>query len=108
MAFSPDAAWLVSVGREPERSVVMWNVYCGEAVAIGHTEGPVCAVAWCSHAANPSFVTVGGDKALVWTLEPTHISQRTLSLPQVCPIVLLYVIAPEIAYEMVPVIPYGM
>jgi WD repeat-containing protein 90 len=83
MAFSSDGAWLVSLGRDPERSVVIWDVRRGEAVAVGRTEQAVCAVAWCCHAATPSFVTAGGDGALLWSLEPTHLSQRTLSLPPV-------------------------
>jgi WD repeat-containing protein 90 len=83
LAFSRDGLWLVSIGRHPERSVVIWDVLRGEAVAVGRTDKQLEAVAWRHGSTAPEFVTVGGDGALLWTLEPTHLSQRVLSIPEV-------------------------
>jgi hypothetical protein len=84
LAFSRDGCWLASIGRDPERSAVIWDVLRGEAVAVGRTDKPLHAVAWRHGAVQPEFVTVGGDGALLWTLEPTHLAQRGLSIPEVC------------------------
>lgn len=83
IAFSPDGCWMASVGRDPERSAVIWDVLRGEAIAVGRTDKPLEAVAWRKGASAPQFVTVGGDGALLWTLEPTHLAQQALSVPQV-------------------------
>ncbi|GMH37358.1 hypothetical protein BSKO_05231 [Bryopsis sp. KO-2023] len=81
LAFSPDACWLVSLGAAPERSVVIWDVVSGEAIAVGRTREHLTAVAWCPASDRPEFVTVGGEGALIWTLESTHLCQRSMVLP---------------------------
>lgn len=85
LAFSPDGAWLVSLGRDPERSIVIWDVARGEAVSIGRAEHALEAVAWvsASSASAVQFVTAGAGGALLWALEPTHLAQRPLTVPQV-------------------------
>lgn len=77
IALSPDAAWLVSVGRDPERSVVLWHLATGDTVAVGRSDYALTAVAW-RPGPLPEFVTVGDGGALLWTLEPTHLAQRPL------------------------------
>jgi hypothetical protein len=84
LAFSTTGCWMASIGRHPERSAVIWDILRGEAVAVGRTEKPLEAVAWRQGTEATEFVTVGGDGALLWTLEPTHLAQRTLTVPQVC------------------------
>lgn len=83
LAFSPDGLWLASVGRHPERSAVIWDIARGNAVAVGRTEQPLLAVAWRHGSTATEFVSVGGDGPLLWTLTPTHLAQRPLSIPQV-------------------------
>lgn len=80
LAFSPDSCWLVSVARSPELSLVVWDVPAGEAVAVGRAAGPIQAVAWVSASVQPEFVSVG-EQVLIWTLEPSHLCQREISLP---------------------------
>lgn len=83
LAFSREGTWLVSVGRAPERSVVLWDVATGSAVAVGRTEQPTVGLAWRYGVAMPEFVTVGEGGAMQWKLEPTHLSQHPLGLPVV-------------------------
>lgn len=84
MAFSTEGTWLVSLGRAPERSVVLWDVATGSAVAVGRTEHPSVGVAWRCGASMPEFVTVGEGGAMQWRLELTHLAQHPLGVPMVC------------------------
>ena len=83
LAFSPDGCWLVSIGKDPERTAVIWDVAGGTAVAIGRAQGHLQAVAWRHGGDKAAFVTVGEDGALLWALEATHLAQQKLTLPQV-------------------------
>lgn len=84
MAFSGEGTWLASMGRAPERSVVLWDVATGSAMAVGRTEQPSVGLAWRCGVTMPEFVTVGEGGAMQWKLEPTHLSQHPLALPAVC------------------------
>eukprot|EP00892_Ulva_mutabilis_P005257 jgi/Ulvmu1/3102/UM015_0142.1 len=81
MAFSAEGTWLVSLGRSPERSVVLWDVATGSAVAVGRTEQPSVGVTWRFGVSMPEFVTVGEGGAMQWRLELTHLAQHPISLP---------------------------
>ena len=83
LAFSADGSWLVSIGRDPERSVVIWDVARGEAVSIGRADHALQAVSWLHSSSSVQFVTAGAGGALLWTLEPTHLAQQALTIPQV-------------------------
>ena len=69
LAFSPDGRWLVSLGRDPERGVVVWDVAAGLLVAAGRTEQSPRAAAWLWGGHNPAFATAGADGLLLWTLQ---------------------------------------
>ncbi|KAG2423007.1 hypothetical protein HXX76_015605 [Chlamydomonas incerta] len=80
LAFSPDGRWLVSLGRDPERSVVVWDVAAGLLVAAGRTEQPALTAAWLWGGHNPAFATAGADGLLLWTLQDNFLEQRTVPL----------------------------
>jgi WD40 repeat protein len=69
LSFSPDDRWLVSIGREPERGLVVWDLPTGQLVAAGRTEGETRDVAWLRGGDTPVFASAGGDGLLVWTLQ---------------------------------------
>jgi hypothetical protein len=69
LVFSPDGRWLLSLGREPERSAVVWDVAAGLLVAAGRTEAPATAAVWLRGGERPAFASVGGDGLLLWTLQ---------------------------------------
>jgi len=58
LSFSADGVWLLSAGKEPEQSVVMWDVGTGAAVTSGTTSQPVTALAWRPHTSLPAFITL--------------------------------------------------
>ncbi|GFR42731.1 hypothetical protein Agub_g3650 [Astrephomene gubernaculifera] len=80
LCFSPDGRWLLSIGREPERSVVVWDVSAGLLVAAGRTESSPAAVEWLWGGDNPSFASVGKDGLLLWTLLDSFLEQRSVPL----------------------------
>lgn len=59
MSFSSDGMWLVTVAAAPERSVAVWDVATGEAVAVGSAPVSQTAVAWQQEQHLPSFYTIG-------------------------------------------------
>lgn len=69
LSFSPDGRWLVSVGRDPERAVVVWDMAGGQLVAAGRTEGATAGVAWLRGGPAPVFATAGADGLLLWSLQ---------------------------------------
>lgn len=69
ICFSPDGRWLLSLGRDPERSVVVWDVLHGLLVAAGRTEHSPAAAEWMCGGDNPVFASVGGDGLMLWTLQ---------------------------------------
>ncbi|KAG2447660.1 hypothetical protein HYH02_007576 [Chlamydomonas schloesseri] len=80
LAFSPDGRWLVSLGRNPERSVVVWDVAAGLLVAAGRTEQSPLTAAWLWGGHNPAFATAGADGLLLWTLQDNFLEQRSVPL----------------------------
>lgn len=80
MSFSSDGRWLVSLGRDPERSVVVWDLSTGQAAAIGRTRHQALAAAWLLGTATPKFVTAGGDGLLLWSLRDDCMEQSVVAL----------------------------
>ena len=91
MAFSPTDKFLASVGRDPERSVVVWDLTGGDGtlgsgteatmVSVGRTKGPVVALAWLPLRPLPQFVTAGADGLLLWTLRADCLELTAVDLP---------------------------
>ena len=91
MAFSPTDKFLASVGRDPERSVVVWDLTGGDGalgsgaeatmVSVGRTKGPVVALAWLPLRSLPQFVTAGADGLLLWTLRADCLELTAVDLP---------------------------
>lgn len=50
--------WLLSAGKEPEQSVVIWDVETAAAVTSGTTSQPVTALAWRPSTLLPAFLTL--------------------------------------------------
>ncbi len=93
LAFSPDDRLLVSVGREDDRAVIVWDVSGpaggGEGaeeearvVSVGRTKGQVLSAAWLPGRLLPQFATAGADGLLLWTLRADCLEMRPLGLPQ--------------------------
>ncbi|PNH08695.1 WD repeat domain-containing protein [Tetrabaena socialis] len=80
LSFSPDGRWLLSLGREPERSVVVWDVAAGLLVAAGRTQHAPVAAEWLWGGDMPAFASVGGDGLLLWTLQDSFLEQRGVPL----------------------------
>ncbi|KAG2491091.1 hypothetical protein HYH03_010535 [Edaphochlamys debaryana] len=80
VAFSPDGRWLLSLGRDPERSVVVWDIAAGLLVAAGRTEHAPSAAEWLWGGDNPAFATVSGDGLMLWTLQDSFLEQRAVPL----------------------------
>ncbi len=106
LAFSGDGRHLVSVGRDPERAVAVWDV--GELLraaasaqlpgaagaqqaqarlaGVGRTRAATSGAAWLpaggvGGGSPPRFVTAGEEGLLLWTLTATHLEQVPLRLP---------------------------
>eukprot|EP00798_Chlamydomonas_sp_ICE-L_P014443 gene14443-20451_t len=78
LAFSPNDAYLLSVGRDPERSLVVWDLATEEVVAVGRTQGRTLSVAWLPESSSnlqPRFVSGGTDGLYLWTLQATCLEQ---------------------------------
>ena len=58
LSFSSDGVWLLSAGKEPEQSVVSWDVETGAALTSGTTSQPVTALAWRPSTFLPAFLTL--------------------------------------------------
>ncbi|GIL93850.1 hypothetical protein Vretimale_214 [Volvox reticuliferus] len=80
LSFSPDGRWLLSLGREPERSVVLWDVVGGLLVAAGRTEQLPTAAEWLWGGDHPVFASVGPEGLLLWTLQDSFLEQRSVPL----------------------------
>ncbi|GLC33983.1 hypothetical protein PLESTB_000825300 [Pleodorina starrii] len=80
LSFSPDGRWLLSLGREPERSVVLWDVAAGQLVAAGRTERLPVAAEWLWGGDHPAFASVGPEGLLLWTLQDSFLEQRSVPL----------------------------
>ncbi|GLI66011.1 hypothetical protein VaNZ11_009714 [Volvox africanus] len=80
LSFSPDGRWLLSLGREPERSVVVWDVFEGLLVAAGRTEKLPTAAEWLWGGDHPVFASVGAEGLLLWTLQDSFLEQRSVAL----------------------------
>ncbi len=76
ICFSPDGRWLLSLGRDPERSVVVWDVLHGLLVAAGRTEQSPAAAEWLCGGDHPVFATVGSDGLMLWTLQDRWAASR--------------------------------
>lgn len=79
-----DCGWLLSIGQHPESSVVVWDVAAAKIVAVGRAQKSSIAAAWrpAEGPAGPEFVTLAEGEALRWSLEPTHLAQRPIALPE--------------------------
>ncbi|GAX72875.1 hypothetical protein CEUSTIGMA_g330.t1 [Chlamydomonas eustigma] len=89
LAFSSTDRFLVSVGRDPERAVVVWDLLdlnaaggSGRLVAVGRTREITLSVAWLPQRPLPQYVTAGGDGLLLWTLRADCLELMPLDLPQ--------------------------
>mmetsp|Transcript_2561 Transcript_2561/g.6727 ORF Transcript_2561/g.6727 Transcript_2561/m.6727 type:complete len:950 (+) Transcript_2561:248-3097(+) len=84
VAFTQDCGWLLSIGQHPESSVVVWDVAAAKIVAVGRAQKSSIAAAWrpAEGPAGPEFVTLAEGEALRWSLEPTHLAQRPIALPE--------------------------
>ncbi|KAF6264700.1 hypothetical protein COO60DRAFT_1654818 [Scenedesmus sp. NREL 46B-D3] len=82
LAFSPDSCWLVSVsGGAAGGLLVLWDLQGGEVAAIGKTQKAVSSVAWMPWQALPTFLSCGADGLLLWSLAPSFLEQRQLTVP---------------------------
>ncbi|MEW5311102.1 MAG: hypothetical protein WDW38_002844 [Sanguina aurantia] len=95
LSFSHDGRWLLSLGRDPERAVVVWDLVTSEAVAVGRISQRGVAVAWLLQGPSgldpvtqspgrslPRFVSAGDEGLLLWTL---HDRQVHLELASASP-----------------------
>ncbi|WIA16802.1 hypothetical protein OEZ85_013742 [Tetradesmus obliquus] len=82
LAFSPDSCWLVSVSAGASGGLlVLWDLQAGEAAAVGKTQKAVCSIAWMPWQLLPTFLTCGGYGLLLWSLAPSFLEQRQLTVP---------------------------
>ncbi|MEW5300015.1 MAG: hypothetical protein WDW36_002979 [Sanguina aurantia] len=93
LSFSHDGRWLLSLGRDPERAVVVWDLVTSEAVAVGRISQRGVAVAWLLQGPSgldpvtqspgrslPRFVSAGDEGLLLWTLHDSYLEQQALPL----------------------------
>ncbi|WIA37015.1 hypothetical protein OEZ86_013999 [Tetradesmus obliquus] len=82
LAFSPDGCWLASVSAGGDGGLlVLWDLQAGEAAAVGKTQKAVCSIVWMPWQPLPTFLTCGGDGLLLWSLAPSFLEQRQLTVP---------------------------
>lgn len=81
LRFSADDRYLLSLGRDPERAVVVWDLaHGGELLAVGRTRGVNLDAAWLPLGAVPQFVSGGADGLLLWSLQASCLEQRSITL----------------------------
>jgi WD repeat-containing protein 90 len=91
LAFNELGTMLVSVGKEPENAVVVWDVTTGKMLAVSQTECPLSAVAW-DPQAEVEFATVGLSAVYFWMIDNeagalrVHVASIPAELPSSPPL----------------------
>eukprot|EP00887_Chlorella_sp_A99_P006316 scaffold3.g6316.t1 len=80
LEFSPDGAWLASLGAAVEPSLALWDAGSGTLVAAVALEAPVAGLAWVAGAALPTLYTASQGGLTQWQLEPEELCRVKVRL----------------------------